>query len=465
MYISTFRTMYKTMVHLHENCINAPGAWFGNRKEPRRPSKKTVFTVSRAGNISTQRGKIMSQKRKAYVLMSGGLDSTLAAKILIEQGIEVTGLYFSTGFCISAQQKRNGRFDEAKPDLNKVIEELGIDLEVIDISGEYLEIVTQPRYGWGKNINPCVDCRIHMLQKAKELMEKTGYDFIATGEVLGQRPMSQLKHTSRLIEKRSDLEGYLLRPLSAKFHPKTIPEEKGWVDREKLHAFSGRSRKPQLALAKSFQLQNIQTPAGGCCYLTDEHYAVKFKDLLQDRNALLSNQRHFPLEHNDMILMSIGRHIKLRTGLKFIAGRDEAENKLLDFYKGARITLDTTDKHPGPLGVIDLIPNEEAFNIRQEFDSYWESRYDIPAEEKELLERRFPDLNSKEIYLAASILLRYGRGRSERSATVIVSLPEQGEGKPAQSFPVEVVPYKEDLRLRERLLTKHNEKHFLTQSA
>ncbi len=392
-------------------------------------------------------------KVKAYVLMSGGLDSTLAAKMLLEQGIEVTGVYVSTGFCISAQQKRNGRFDEAKPDVFKVAEELGIDLEVIDISHEYIGIVTNPKYGWGKNVNPCIDCRIYMLQKTKELMEKNGYDFIATGEVVGQRPKSQRKHTAILIEEKSGLKNFLLRPLSAKFHKKTDAETQGWVDREKLGSMQGRSRKPQLALAKEYGLQNIQAPAGGCCYLTDDNYAVRFKDLLNDRKALLNDPAKPPLIHDDMILLSIGRQIKLRTGLKVIAGRNETENKLLQHYRGSRLFLEPLE-NPGPSAVLDIVPveKENSKELHQAFDEEWFFGAKKPVRRDVSLP---PDLSFNELYTAAAIMARYGDGKNLSDVKIKVDMAG------CEPFEIIVTPFQNEDRLQTRLIMKQNEAYFL----
>jgi len=218
---------------------------------------------------------------RAVALLSGGLDSTLAVRLLQEQGVEIKALHFYTGFCITEHKRRLGlKREDGQQYVNpalKAAAQLRVPLEVVDISEDYYRIVLNPKYGYGKNVNPCIDCRIHMLRKAKEIMERDGYHFVVTGEVLYQRPMSQTPQRLRLIERESGLEGYILRPLSAKVLPQTIPEIRGWVDRKRLLGIRGRSRKVQIALAQRFGLEYEQ-PAGGCCYLTDENYAERFRE-------------------------------------------------------------------------------------------------------------------------------------------------------------------------------------------
>ncbi|HEY5973898.1 MAG TPA: hypothetical protein VIU41_04085, partial [Geobacteraceae bacterium] len=198
-------------------------------------------------------------KRKALALLSGGLDSTLAVKVMLEQGIEVEALNFTSPFCTCT-----GKNAGCKSEAVRVAEEFNIPIKVMHKGAEYLEIVRNPRHGYGKALNPCIDCRIFLLRKAKEYMAQSGADFVITGEVLGQRPMSQRRDTLRVIERESGLAGLLLRPLSARHFEPTIPEKEGWVDREKLLAFKGRSRKDQMDLAAELDVTNYPCPAGGC---------------------------------------------------------------------------------------------------------------------------------------------------------------------------------------------------------
>lgn len=240
---------------------------------------------------------------RAIALISGGLDSILAAGLIKDCGIEVIGLNFKIPFC-RPQKKTNPK-----------IHQLGIELKSIDISEEFLEIIKNPRYGFGSNMNPCIDCKILMLKKAKELMPKFGAKFIITGEVLGQRPMSQNRQALELIEKRAGLQGLLLRPLSAKLLSKTFPEKEGWINRDKLLDFNGRSRQPQIALAGKLRIKDYQQPAGGCL-LTDPQFAKRVKDLLNHKELNLEN----------IELLKIGRHFRLSQKTKLVVGRDEREN-------------------------------------------------------------------------------------------------------------------------------------------
>jgi tRNA U34 2-thiouridine synthase MnmA/TrmU len=243
---------------------------------------------------------------RAIALLSGGLDSTLAAKVVMEQGVELEALNFLTVFCTCTNRGETCLASQ------KAVENLGIPLKVFNVSEEYLNVVKDPKHGYGRNMNPCIDCRIFMLKKTKAYMEEVGASFIVTGEVLGQRPMSQRKDAMRLIEKEAGLEGFILRPLSAKVLPTTIPEKEGWVDREKLLNISGRSRKPQIQLANHFGIRDYPCPAGGCL-LTDPGFAKRIKDLL------LHNP-DFSL--NDVHLLKMGRHFRLSHLVKFAQGKD-----------------------------------------------------------------------------------------------------------------------------------------------
>jgi len=240
---------------------------------------------------------------KAIALISGGLDSTLAAKLIKEQGIEVIGLRFKIPFC---------------PPRNKDFSDIGIDIREANISDGFLEMMKNPRYGYGSQMNPCIDCKILMLCKAKEFMEQYGAKFIITGEVLGQRPMSQHKQALLNIAKRAGLEGLVLRPLSARLLPETIPEKEGWVKRDNLLSFSGRGRKQQIGLARIFGIKEYAQPAGGCL-LTDPEFSKRFKDLVS----------HEGLNQNNVELLKLGRHFRFSERAKLIVGRNEKENARL----------------------------------------------------------------------------------------------------------------------------------------
>lgn len=426
---------------------------------------RSCRVVSIIFDIPMSESKAVKSK-KAYVLTSGGLDSTIAVKMLQEQGIDVTGVYVSTGFCLNSHQKKSGRFDETKPDVFKVTEELGIDLEVIDISKEYLSIITNPVYGWGKNVNPCIDCRIHMLQKTRELMQKNGYDFIATGEVLGQRPMSQRSDTAKLIEEKSGLKGYLLRPLSGQLHQATEPEKLGWVDRSKLGRIQGRSRKEQFRLARHYKLENISAPAGGCCLLTDENYAVRFKDYLKDRKTLLNSDSSQPLTLNTMMVLGTGRQIKIRTGLKLVLGRDEGENKLLLHYAQDHIVLEPNDLNPGPTGLLEFVLNEKKLNVEKELSEIWNLNIsDIPGETRnailKFLESCPPvyaeNLTVADLYVCASLLARYADCNSAEGMNVHTSVYKNLTR--ISGTEISMLPLDRENILKKQLVIKGNEKY------
>jgi tRNA U34 2-thiouridine synthase MnmA/TrmU len=251
---------------------------------------------------------------KAVALLSGGLDSQLAVRIVQEQGIEVHAFNYVSCFSENTSLRRRR---EAHPG-RRAAQQLGVPLKVTHVSKKLLEIVKNPRHGYGKNMNPCVDCRILTLTMAKEYMKEIRASFLITGEVLGQRPMSQRRDAMRLIDSEAGVVGLVLRPLSAKHLAMTVPEREGWVDREKLLAIQGRSRKEQLRLAELYGIREYTTPAGGCL-LTSEGFARKVRDLIAHKNA----------DINDVLLLKVGRHFRLPHGGKAVVGRDKEENLLI----------------------------------------------------------------------------------------------------------------------------------------
>lgn len=257
---------------------------------------------------------------KAVVLLSGGLDSTLAARLIKDEGLEIIALNFKTPFCLCDRKTPSGCISYAR----KVADNLGIEFRIISITDEFLKIVQNPKHGRGSQMNPCIDCRILKFFKAKEFMRECGASFIVTGEVLGQRPMSQHKRALNIIDRESGLEGLVLRPLSAMLLPETIPEKEGWVRRETLLNFSGRTRRPQIELANKFGIKDYACPAGGCL-LTDPEFARRVRDLIH----------HSAFNFVNVELLKIGRHFRLSQDTKLIVGRDEKENeRLLTLAKG-----------------------------------------------------------------------------------------------------------------------------------
>ncbi|MDY7078264.1 MAG: hypothetical protein SXV54_15215 [Chloroflexota bacterium] len=288
----------------------------------------------------------MSKKRqiKAVGLLSGGLDSTLAVRIMLEQEIDVAALHFRTAFSYFERNRLAGRGPITPSDAERAAEMLGVDLEVIDVSAEYLPLVLNPRYGYGSGMNPCVDCRIFLLRKAKAWMEEHNYHFVFTGEVIGQRPKSQMRPSLNTVERESGLRGYLLRPLSARLLDQTVPEQRGWVDRDRLYRISGRGRKEQIALAEQFGITDYAQPSGGCCYLIDQTYSRRLRDFLAHEGA-------DELTSEQVQLLAVGRHLRLPSGRKVVVGRHERENEYLETCDVEGTLLITVD-HPGPTTLV-----------------------------------------------------------------------------------------------------------------
>lgn len=280
---------------------------------------------------------------KALALLSGGLDSTLAVRVILEQGIEVEGINFVTVFCNCTT--KNMGCSAGK----QAAQTLGINLKIVNTSREFLEIVKNPKHGYGRNMNPCIDCRIYMLKQAKNYMSETGAGFLITGEVLGERPMSQRRDAMRIIERESGLEGLIVRPLSAKLMPPSIPEKEGWIDRGKLLSIQGRSRKPQIEMAAHFGINDYPCPAGGCL-LTDPGFTQRMKDLMK---------YHPDFDLNDVHLLKTGRHLRLLPELKAVVGRNERENEqILTFTQDDDVIFRLIDL-PGPITLLRGKTNRE----------------------------------------------------------------------------------------------------------
>ena len=298
---------------------------------------------------------------KAIGMISGGLDSTIATKLIAGMGIEVHGVNFSTGFCLTDHHRAMAKhapepIEDSRRLRNEALRagaDVKVPVQVVDIAEEYLQtVVIDPKYGRGQGMNPCIDCRIFMLQKAKAMMEELGAHFVFTGEVLGQRPMSQHMQAMKTIEDQAGLKGLLLRPLSAKFLDPTIPEEMGWVDREQLLDIQGRGRKTQMALADAYGIDDYPQPAGGCCFLPDPNFAERLRDVFdhtEDRSSLT---------REELILLKVGRHFRFPGGIKVVVGRDASENAFLEGFMDARWSIRVTD-FGSPLTLVDLDADED----------------------------------------------------------------------------------------------------------
>jgi tRNA U34 2-thiouridine synthase MnmA/TrmU len=250
------------------------------------------------------------KKIKAIALISGGLDSSLAIRLIQNQGIELIGVHFLIPF--SKHDSASIEESSAK----KIADQLGVKLRIEHLKEEFLEMIKNPKYGYGKNLNPCIDCKIFMLKKAKEIMKEEGASFIVTGEVLGQRPMSQNKAALAKIAKESQVQNLLLRPLSARFLPKTLAEEKGWVKKEELEGITGRGRNRQIELAKNFGIKKYPWPAGGCL-LTEPSFCARLKDLIENQDWTVEN----------IDLLKAGRYFRITPWLKLIVGRNKEDNE------------------------------------------------------------------------------------------------------------------------------------------
>lgn len=277
-------------------------------------------------------------------LFSGGLDSALAVLLMLRQDIEVTALTFMTHFgCDLGDRSSCG----SNP--YPAAEKYGFNVKLMHLGRRFIDIVENPKYGRGKEMNPCTDCRILMLTEAKTFMEIVKADFIITGEVLGQRPMSQLKDKLNLVVKQSGLQGKLLRPLSAKLLKPTEPELSGMVDRELLEGISGRSRKRQIELADELGLDDYPSPASGCL-LTDHGYSNRLRDLLAHRDRI---------SFEDLNLLRAGRHFRLDQNTKLIVGRNEEDNKRITAFKNENQHLLEAVDIGSPVSLLDGEPTEE----------------------------------------------------------------------------------------------------------
>jgi len=307
----------------------------------------------------------------------------LAAKVIQDQGVHVEGINFFTGFCVEGHTHAIRKQDAAKPKRNNalwVAEQLGIKLHIIDVVDEYKDVLLNPKHGYGANMNPCLDCKGFMVKKAHQWMQENNFDFIITGEVIGQRPMSQRKDTMPVVARESGANDRLLRPLCGKILAPTLPEREGWVQREKLLGFNGRGRKPQMALAASYGFTDYAQPAGGCCFLTDKNYSDRLVDLWKARS-----DRNYELD--DLMLLKVGRHIRPREHFKMIVGREEGENNFMEGYRRQFISMRATSC-TGPLVLIDGQTSDD------------------------------------DLTLAARLLARFSKGRDDANVNVEIRQPD-----------------------------------------
>jgi len=303
--------------------------------------------------------------KKAIGLLSGGLDSTLAVRIMLDMGIEITALNFMSPFCTCTSKSAG-----CKNQASKVADEFGIKIRLVYMGQEYIDMVANPKYGYGRNLNPCLDCRIMFFKKAKDIMADEGASFIFTGEVLGQRPMSQRRDTFNIIERDSGLKGLILRPLSAKHFKPTIPEKEGIVDRELLLGLSGRSRKGQIRLAEEMGINDYPCASGGCL-LTEFNFARRMKDLIEYMEIPAVKDTKF---------LRIGRHFRIDKDCKVIVGRDEAENEKLERLATSDDYLLSVDGYRGPLTVVRGMIKDDLIQIASQITA----RYSDAPRDREI---------------------------------------------------------------------------------
>jgi len=317
-------------------------------------------------------------QKRAIALMSGGLDSALAAAWTKRLGFEVVGLNLATGFCTG-----QGRCDAV---LAQGLA-LGIPVRLLEVSAEYLEVVKHPKYGRGQGMNPCLDCRIFMLQKAKEVMEEEGASFVVTGEVLGQRPMSQHREALELVAQESGLGERLVRPLSGRLLGPTFPERMGWVKREDWLDIQGRSRQRQLALARELGIPQFTPPGGGCCLLLERAYSKRLRDLIREKGV-------DALTKDDFALLRYGRHFRLGPKVRVVVGRDETENAALLSFPGDHHVLEFPDV-PGPVALVLGEPSAEELREAAELAArYSDAPKDTPVR---VLVRRNEDIREIQV--------------------------------------------------------------------
>jgi len=295
-------------------------------------------------------------------MFSGGLDSILSTKLMLNQNIDVVALHFSNPFCFCVEGLKG---------IKEVTKQLGVPLLRVDVGIDYLKMLQNPKHGYGKNLNPCIDCRIFILKKAKKIVADLNVDFIFTGEVLNERPMSQHRQAMDIIEKETGLKNKILRPLSAKLFPQTDMEKQGMVDRSKLLAINGRSRKPQIELAKKFGIIHYPSPAGGCL-LTCKEFAKKLIDLFNHKKKI---------SMKDVALLKIGRHFR-SNGNKIVVGRNEEENNQLITIKAKKDYYFEVPKIGSPTTILKGLKTKKAIETAAKLTAFYSDSKKIKIEVK-----------------------------------------------------------------------------------
>jgi tRNA-uridine 2-sulfurtransferase len=282
--------------------------------------------------------------KKALALFSGGLDSVLAMKVIKDQGVEVIAVNINIGFGSTVDRSEH---------MKSMCEQIGVELQILDLREIYLdEVLFDPKYGYGKNFNPCIDCHGFMFRHTGKLLEKFQADFMISGEVLGQRPKSQRKEALEQVKGLSEYDDLIVRPLCAKLLDPTKPEREGWIDREKLFDINGRNRQRQLDMAKEINLEGFESPGGGCL-LTDEQFSNRLRDFIEFDK----------LEVEDIDTLKAGRHLRLPKGAKLIIGRHQEDNEKLQKIKSKKYYHVRLMGAPGPYSLMDKKAAKEELEL------------------------------------------------------------------------------------------------------
>ncbi len=371
--------------------------------------------------------------KKAVVLLSGGLDSTLAARWLLQEDIEVHGISFITGFCPASWKNRLDNIPHVSA-ARKSAEALGISFMEKDIREKMKKIVISPRFGYGKNMNPCVDCRILMLREAADYMREINADFVATGEVLDQRPMSQRYPRLRSLSRYSGLGGRLLRPLSARCLPPSLPEKEGWVKRENLGNIQGRTRKHQIAAMKKWNLTEGVDSGGISCSLTDPNYAVKLKNYLEAEKKSITGDNSIVLDNSLLSLFYIGRHFKLRSGMMVSIGRNREDNDNMEKIKAGKILI-MVENLPAPSGLLywnsprndpstpDLGEEDSASRFVQE---NYVADYNSWLRDNPNMEKSLPDgVDPMDVFITSALVVSYSLRLGNKDIPFRMEIPRE----------------------------------------
>jgi tRNA-specific 2-thiouridylase len=323
---------------------------------------------------------------RALALFSGGLDSVLAMKLVKDQGIDVIAVNVNTGF---------GSTNDRRDHMQNMCDQIGVKLEILDLRDDYLkEVLFDPKYGYGKNFNPCIDCHGFMYRHTGKLLEKYNAQFMISGEVIGQRPMSQRKDAMDQVASLSgDCDDLIVRPLSAKLLPESKPEREGWIDRSKLQDFNGRGRDRQFALANEIGLTDFESPGGGCL-LTDIGFSNRIEEFI----------KHEKLEIKDIDTLKSGRHLRLPGGAKLIVGRHQEDNQRIEKIENDKYCKFKINNATGPLAMLETKASEEDKQLAAKIiisygKTNLDEEYEVVIDGKSFKDTKYPSKETISQYL------------------------------------------------------------------